>query len=290
MKIEALLRDYQTKMQNRLDILLPENDSLYSKTVRAARYSLLAGGKRLRPILLLEFYKLCGGNDDCAYQLAAALEMIHTYSLIHDDLPCMDNDDYRRGRLSCHKAFGEDIALLAGDALQPFAFETVANAALPSDRIAAATKSLAHYCGLNGMVGGQMIDISGAAENDIIRLTAMYSLKTSALIRTACELGCIAAGRVDLCAHAGEFAENLGLAFQIRDDILDVIGTAEQLGKPIGSDDKNGKPTYASFYGVDKAEAFVKEYSDRAKASLEPFGAAADGLKELTDLLSGRNC
>ncbi len=288
--MSRIIDDFKPLIEKRLDELTSECDSSYARVLDAMRYSLLAGGKRIRPALAMEFCRISGGKAGDALDFGCAVEMIHTYSLIHDDLPCMDNDDYRRGRLSCHKAFGEDIALLAGDALQPFAFETVANAALPSDRIAAATKSLAHYCGLNGMVGGQMIDISGAAENDIIRLTAMYSLKTSALIRTACELGCIAAGRVDLCAHAGEFAENLGLAFQIRDDILDVIGTAEQLGKPIGSDDKNGKPTYASFYGVDKAEAFVKEYSDRAKASLEPFGAAADDLKELTDLLSGRNC
>lgn len=288
--MSRIIDDFKPLIEKRLDELTAECDSSYARVLDAMRYSLLAGGKRIRPALAMEFCRVSGGNAGDALDFGCAVEMIHTYSLIHDDLPCMDNDDYRRGRLSCHKAFGEDIALLAGDALQPFAFETVANAALPSDRIAAATKSLAHYCGLNGMVGGQMIDISGAAENDIIRLTAMYSLKTSALIRTACELGCIAAGRVDLCAYAGKFAENLGLAFQIRDDILDVIGTAEQLGKPIGSDDKNGKPTYASFYGVDKAETFVKEYSDRAKASLELFGAAADDLKELTDLLSGRNC
>ena len=216
--------------------------------------------------------------------------MIHTYSLIHDDLPCMDDDDLRRGRPSCHKVYGEDVALLAGDALQSLAFETVSQADLPADRIVSAVGSLSMFCGMHGMVGGQMMDISQdgglPSVEDIIKV---YSLKTSALLKTACEMGCFAAGKPEYRLSAYEFAENLGLAFQIRDDILDVIGDQSLIGKAVGSDDKNDKPTVVALLGLEKANLMVTDYSNKACAALACFGEEAADLIELTKYLVMRD-
>lgn len=289
--MSKVLQRYNELINARLNELLPESSENYAKVIDAMRYSLLASGKRLRPALVLEFCRLCGGDVDKALNFACAVEMIHTYSLIHDDLPCMDDDDYRRGELSCHKVYGYDIALLAGDALQSLAFEVIAKSDLPADRIANAVLSLSRYCGAYGMVGGQVLDLANEnTENgvDIEVIKQTYLLKTSALIVTACELGCIAAGKYERLEDAKKFAEGLGLAFQIRDDMLDIIGDSKTLGKAVGSDDKNCKNTFVSVYGIERCDELVKSYSDASKLSLDAFYKDTDDLIELVDLLVNR--
>ncbi len=288
--MNELLSRYSDKVEAYLDVCVADRDPSYDRLVESMRYSLMAGGKRIRPLLVLEFCRICGGEPEKALPFAAAVEMVHTYSLIHDDLPCMDNDDYRRGRLSCHKVYGEDVALIAGDALQALAFETAAKADLPPDRIAAAVKSLAEFCGVSGMVGGQMMDISADGGVQLLEnVLKVYLLKTSALLKTACEMGCIAAGKYELIKCADDFADNLGLAFQIRDDILDVIGDASLLGKAVGSDDKNNKSTVVALCGLEGAEKMVADYSKKAVDALSCFGEAADDLRNLTDYLVKRD-
>ena len=260
-----------------------------NSAAQAMKYSLLSGGKRIRPILLLEFYALCGGNGDNALNFAAALEMIHTYSLIHDDLPCMDNDDMRRGRPSCHKAFGEDTALLAGDALLTLAFKTAAETdGIPSDRVLKAIAVLAENAGISGMVGGQVEDLafekSGAT---IEQLRGMYLKKTSCLLSAGAVCGSILAGAdEEELKYAAEYAEKLGLAFQIIDDILDCTSDEKTLGKPIGSDEKNGKTTYVTLLGIDGAKAEAERLSNEALAALCKINGDNAALRELTaDLL-----
>lgn len=255
----------------------------------AMKYSLLSGGKRIRPILLLEFYALCGGKGGNALNFAAALEMIHTYSLIHDDLPCMDNDDMRRGRPSCHKAFGEDTALLAGDALLTLAFKTAAETdGIPADRVLKAIAVLAENAGISGMVGGQVEDLafekSGAT---IDELRGMYLKKTSCLLSAGAVCGSILAGADDEeLKYAAEYAEKLGLAFQIIDDILDFTSDEKTLGKPIGSDEKNGKTTYVTLLGIDGAKAEAERLSYEALAALCKIKGDNAALRVLTaDLL-----
>lgn len=291
MTVETMLREYQMKLQNRFDILLPECDRLYSKTVRAARYSLLAGGKRLRPVLLLEFYRLCGGQDDCAYQFASAIEMIHTYSLIHDDMPCMDNDDMRRGKPSCHKQFDEATALLAGDALLTEAFSVaVRTTGLPAERIVKSIGILASCAGILGMIGGQTIDLeteNNTASIDII--TENYRLKTGALLKAAAVIGCILAGAdPELEQAAAAYGEKLGLAFQVIDDILDAHGDPAALGKPTGSDRKNGKNTFVSLLGFEKSKQAAEQFTADAHAALAQFPGNIKNLSELTDMLLER--
>ncbi len=249
----------------------------------AMRYSLQNGGKRIRPVLVLEFCRLCGGDVNSALPFAAAIEMVHTYSLIHDDLPCMDNDDMRRGKPSCHKKFGEEYALLAGDALLTFAFETISDADLDSDKKISAVKLLASHSGYQGMIGGQTVDL--LSEGKVIsldRLKLMDNLKTGKLISCAASLGCIAAGGTDEQISAAEkFTKSIGLAFQIVDDILDVTSTAEKLGKPIGSDSENGKSTYVSILGIEKSKEYARKLTQDAVDSLECFGKDSDFLKDL---------
>lgn len=286
--IDALMHDYQAKLQSRLDILMPENGQLYDSVVRASRYSLLNSGKRIRPIILLEFYRLCGGNDDCAYRFAAALEMIHTYSLIHDDLPCMDDDDMRRGKPSCHKQFGESTALLAGDALLTEAFAVAAKTlGLPEDRVVKALGVLASCAGINGMVGGQVIDLESEGKqvtSDTV--FEMYRLKTGALIRAASVIGCILAGAPEeLQKTAAVYAEKLGVAFQVIDDILDHEGDSEKLGKPTGSDEKNNKNTFVSLIGIEECRKLAKSLTEEAITALEQFPGDISALKELTETL-----
>ena len=238
----------------------------------AMRYSLLAGGKRIRPVLTLEFCRICGGDWRSALPFACALEMIHTYSLIHDDLPCMDNDDYRRGRLTNHKVYGEGMAVLAGDALLTDAFAMAARAELkkPED-MALAIGVLSECAGSLGMIGGQVLDILSeqrqCTEQEVLDI---QTRKTGALIRAACVLGVIAGGgsEAQRCA-AAEFAGLLGLAFQIRDDILDVVGDAKELGKAVGVD--GAKNTFVRLYGIDACEKRVETYTDMAISKLEAF-------------------
>ncbi len=285
-----LLNRYSAQVERALEKYVNAVGTPYDKLIEAMRYSLMAGGKRIRPTLVLEFCRICGGDTEKALPFACAVEMIHTYSLIHDDLPCMDDDDLRRGRPSCHKVYGEDVALIAADALQSLAFETVANAELPADRIACAVGSLASLSGMHGMVGGQMMDISlngkSTMAEDILKV---YSLKTSALLKTACEMGCFAAGKPEYIEAADIFAENLGLAFQIRDDILDVIGEQSLIGKAVGSDDKNDKSTIVALLGLEKASQMVSEFSNKACKALDCFGEDASDLLELTKYLVMRD-
>lgn len=283
---------YIPVIENKLNELLPESGELYSSAVNAMRYSLLSGGKRIRPILLLEFYSLFGGRAEGALNFAAAIEMIHTYSLIHDDLPCMDNDDMRRGRPSCHKAFGYDTALLAGDALLTHAFFAAANAAdIPPERVSRAISVLAQKAGIYGMVGGQVMDLdfekNGANGEE---LTAMYIKKTSCLLEAAAMCGAVLAGAdEETVKKTEEYAENLGLAFQITDDILDCTADEKTLGKPIGSDKKNGKTTFVTLLGLDGAKQKAALFTKKAEDILNGFSGDTSYLNELTEYLLNRN-
>ena len=257
----------------------------------AMRYSLEGGGKRIRPCLTLEFCRMCGGDPASALPFAAAVEMVHTYSLIHDDLPCMDDDELRRGKPSCHVRFGEANALLAGDGLLTLAFETLTKAALPADRIAEACAVLAAAAGHCGMIGGQTMDLENeghAVSLETLRQTD--ALKTGALIRAACLLGCIAAdASPQQRKAAADFAFGLGMAFQIVDDILDVTGDTATLGKPAGSDDAQNKSTYVTLCGLDGAKRDARAFTDRAVKALVAFGKAGDALQALAESLCERN-
>ena len=240
---------------------------------KAMRYSLANGGKRVRPVLLLEFNRVCGGNVTNALPLACAIEMIHTYSLIHDDLPCMDDDDFRRGKPSCHKQFGEATALLAGDGLLTLAFSVAAKAPLPPENLLPCLAVLADTAGYRGMIGGQTMDLQHedkAVDAELLRATDR--LKTGQLICAACRIGCLAAGAAEEQVAAAEaYAESIGLAFQIVDDLLDITGTAEELGKPIGSDAEKNKSTYPALLGLDESRRLVQELTQQAINALSCF-------------------
>lgn len=276
--IEKYLADYYSRFDSEPQKQLFE----------AIRYSLLSGGKRLRPMFTFEFCRLCGGDWKAAAPFAGAIEMIHTYSLIHDDLPCMDNDDYRRGRLTNHKVYGEALAVLAGDALLTDAFALASTAKLPKpEDMALAIGVLSENAGSLGMVGGQVLDMmSQTRECDQQEVLDIQSRKTGALINAACVLGAIAAGAGEAQKQAAAgFAGCLGLAFQIRDDMLDVIGDAGELGKATGHDtDKN---TFVRLYGLEKCEELVQKYTDAAIRQLEIF-TGADELIHLAQSLTGR--
>lgn len=243
----------------------------------AMEYSLRAGGKRIRPVLALEFCRLVGGKIECALPVAVAIEMTHTFSLIHDDLPCMDNDDIRRGKPSCHKAFDEATALLAGDALAVLPYELLARAAAKNgkdaQKIARVIVKLAECVGAYGMIGGQQIDTQFEGESmGGDALLKMYELKTSRLLQASCVCGCIMGGGSEEAINQADiYGRNLGLAFQIVDDILDITGDEKTLGKPIGSDAGNNKETYVSIYGVEAARKKAAELTDEAMKALKYF-------------------
>ena len=284
---ERFLPDIEAKLQS----ATAESGGARGTASDAMRYSLLAGGKRIRPVLLLEFYALCGGSDKKAIDFAAAIEMIHTYSLIHDDLPCMDNDDMRRGKPSCHKAFGYDTALLAGDALLTLAFKTAAETSgLPDGRVLKAIGVLAEKSGIRGMVGGQVCDLMfEKTGTDIDGLKEMYLKKTSCLLEAAAMCGCILAGADEkTVSYAEKYAAALGLSFQITDDILDCTSDEKTLGKPIGSDEKNGKTTYVSLLGIEGAKAAANAAAKQALGELEKFKGDKTALRELTSFLLER--
>lgn len=261
-----------------------------SRMTEAMSYSLENGGKRIRPVLTLEFCRLCGGDPEKALPYALAIEMIHTYSLIHDDLPCMDDDDMRRGKPSNHKVFGYADALLAGDALLTFAFEVLLSASDDPAKLAKAGAVLARAAGCSGMIAGQVMDLQNEGVSAPLEtVTKTDKLKTGEMISAAAVLGCIAAGGSDEKIAAAEgYARNIGLAFQIVDDILDVTGDEAALGKPIGSDGENGKSTYVSLLGLEKSGELANELDEKAKAYLSVFGDEAGFLKELADRLSSR--
>lgn len=289
--IDALLKDYQAKLDSRFDIILSENGQLYDEVISACRYSVINGGKRIRPVLLLEFYKLCNGEDDCAYNFACALEMIHSYSLVHDDLPCMDNDDMRRGKPTCHKAYVESTALLCGDALLTEAFLVASKTmGIPADRVVKALSHLASSAGVSGMIGGQVIDMADNTDSDDNVLFEMYRLKTGALLKTACAIGCILAGADEQLVETAEtFGEKLGIAFQIIDDILDGTSDTKTLGKTAGSDEKNNKDTIVVRLGVEYCRELAKKYTDEAYECLEKFEGDSTVLKQLAAYLLERN-
>ena len=271
-EIEAALHQYLAPPQ-----------TAYRRAAEAMAYSAEAGGKRLRPTFVLEFCKLASGDPQKAMAFACAVEMIHTYSLIHDDLPCMDNDDFRRGRPSCHKQFDEATALLAGDALLTRAFETLTDAPLSPEQIAKAVSVLAKCSGINGMVGGQVMDLQNETEAPSAEiLNRTYELKTGALIQAACMLGVIAGNSNDkLLEDAREYGLYLGLAFQIIDDILDVSGDETLLGKPVGSDAANGKHTFVTVYGMEKSREMAAQYTQKALTIIQAY-PDSESLTELT--------
>ena len=297
--MSSLSNRQQTLLRQVEDFLtktVPETESFYQTLWDSMRYSLLDGGKRIRPLLVLEFCALCGGNETDALPFACAIEMIHTYSLIHDDLPCMDDDDTRRGRPSNHKVYGEDMALLAGDALQALAFETMLDkssvAAVSAERAAKAAFALAKAAGNKGMVAGQVIDLASEGKKvsvDVLR--EMDAKKTGALIVAACEMGCILGGATqDQLNAARLFAEKIGLAFQIVDDVLDVTSTTEELGKQVGSDALNEKSTYVTELGLNRANAFAAELTEEAIHALDifPDGEVRQDLVALANYLAVR--
>lgn len=288
---KEMLARYAAMTEAALERFFPQEEGCAGRLTEACRYSLLSGGKRLRPALLMEFYRLCGGELEDAIPFACGLEMIHTYSLIHDDLPCMDNDDYRRGRLSNHKVYGEAVATLAGDALLNRAFEIMlSQTAVPAERAMAAAAYIGRCSGVFGMIGGQIEDLSLEGKTPSEReLLQMISKKTGALLRAACVGGCLLAGAPQRSLAAAEqYADALGLAFQIRDDLLDVIGDAAALGKATGSDAANHKSTFVSLYGQAACRRRVDELTARA---VDAAGDFADGgfLQALAKQLAGRN-
>ncbi len=286
--MNMVLENHKEKIEKAIDALFCDDKP--TVLTEAMKYSLAGGGKRLRPVLMMEFCRISGGNPDDIIPFAVALECIHTYSLIHDDLPCMDNDDVRRGKPSSHIKFGEANALLAGDGLLTFAFELASSAVnVKPDNAVRAINILAACAGYSGMIGGQIADLAlegkRATANE---LKAMYALKTGKLILAACAMGCVLAGADSekICA-AENYAQNIGLSFQIVDDLLDVIGDENLLGKPIGSDVKNEKSTFVSLYGVDECNSIVDKLTADAIKSLDVF-CDPQPLSELAFELSKR--
>lgn len=273
LEFENILNNDIAIVERRLIDLLPNCLDNQDVVVEAMKYSLLNGGKRLRPVFCLEFAKMCSCDRKDALDFACAVEYIHTYSLIHDDLPCMDDDDYRRGKPSCHKKFGEATALLAGDGLLTQAFQIIGDCDLSDSKKVLATRLLAQNSGVLGMIGGQVIDLKYESETpDLKQLLSVHRLKTGALISAACLLGCIAAGADnDKISAASRFAYNLGIAFQIKDDILDVVGNSEILGKPVGSDAENEKTTYVTLEGLEKSQSDVEKLTNSAINELSAF-------------------
>lgn len=278
-RLDAFFRDWFARF----------SDEPQKKLYEAMQYSLTAGGKRLRPMLVFEFCRMCGAAWEIATPFAAAVEMIHTYSLIHDDLPCMDNDDFRRGRPTNHKVFGEATAVLAGDALLTDAFAVASMATIEPQNLAYAVFVLSECVGSAGMVGGQALDMT-AEERELSEQEVLdiQSRKTGALLRAACMLGVIAGGgSQEQLDAAARFAAALGLAFQIRDDMLDVIGTAEEMGKGIGTDTK--KNTFMRLYGLDECERLMQRYTDEAVTALSAFSDGSALAQLAIELTRRRN-
>ena len=287
LEFERRLAGDQKRIEEALGAIFREDDR-YADLQEAMEYSLMAGGKRVRPVLTLECCRLCGGDPERALPLGCGVEMLHTYSLIHDDLPCMDNDDLRRGRPSCHKAFDEATAMLAGDVLLTEAFEVIANAPADADVCVRAAAALSAGAGSRGMVYGQELDLKYealAATEEQLRL--IHRNKTGALINAAIQMGAAAARADDAqCRALEHYAYGLGLVFQIVDDVLDVTSTPEQLGKPIGSDSENGKTTFVTLYGAEGAMQLAQDLNNETCAELRRnFGGKAAFLEQLAQQL-----
>jgi geranylgeranyl diphosphate synthase type II len=289
------LRDYLGQQQRlvdaELDRLVPPEATPPETIHRAMRYSLFAGGKRIRPILCIEAVRAVSDADDGAVSAACALELIHTYSLIHDDLPALDNDDYRRGKLTNHKVFGEAMAILAGDALLTLAFQVLAELSVASDRKARLMAELAIASGtVGGMIGGQVADLEGEGKPpDAALLETIHRAKTGALLRASLRLGAIHAGAAEnQYAALSRYGEHVGLAFQIVDDLLDVEESSAELGKTAGKDAAQHKITFPAVYGLEVSHRMAAEECERAHQALGPFGERAARLHELADLIVHR--
>lgn len=293
------MEELQQKVEhinNVLEKFLPVEEGQQRIIFEAMNYSVRAGGKRLRPILMEETYHMFGGSSAVIEPFMAAIEMIHTYSLVHDDLPAMDNDEYRRGKNTTHAVYGEAMGILAGDALLNLAYETAAKAfdmEVADARVARAFTVLAKKAGVYGMVGGQVVDVESEKSDDCPitreKLDFIYRLKTGALIESSMMIGAILAGASsDEVSRVEQIAAKLGLAFQIQDDVLDVTSTLEVLGKPVGSDEKNNKATYVTFEGLDKAVSDVERISKEAEEQLDDLGYDDAFLKELFEYLIHR--
>lgn len=283
---------YLAQIEKALEKFLPhgEENSLTQPVVDSMRYSLLLGGKRIRPVMTLAFCQLCGGDAELALPFACAVEMVHTYSLIHDDLPCMDDDDLRRGKPANHKVYGEAMALLAGDGLLTKAFETALAFLGPAADAVRGAKILAQCAGAAGMVGGQCIDLNSEGQDvDLNLLAEMDQGKTVALISAACQMGCAAAGAgEEALENARRYAEGVGMAFQIRDDILDVLGDAAILGKNVGMDSARDKRNYVSLLGVEEAQKLVDSFTAQAEEALQSFPGDTTFLGDLARSLATR--
>ena len=293
------MEELQQKVEhinNVLEKFLPAEEGQQRIIFEAMNYSVRAGGKRLRPMLMEETYHMFGGSSAVIEPFMAAIEMIHTYSLVHDDLPAMDNDEYRRGKKTTHAVYGEAMGILAGDALLNMAYETAAKAfdmEVADTRVARAFAVLAKKAGVYGMVGGQVVDVESEKSDDCSitreKLDFIYRLKTGALIESSMMIGAILAGASsDGVSRVEQIAAKLGLAFQIQDDVLDVTSTLEVLGKPVGSDEKNNKATYVTFEGLDKAVSDVERISKEAEEQLDDLGYDDAFLKELFEYLIHR--
>ncbi len=292
-QFEQKLREYISFTEENLKKYNAVSDKTAAQNnlVEAMNYSLEAGGKRIRPVLVYAFCEALGGDYRKAAAPACAIEMIHTFSLIHDDLPAMDNDDFRRGKPSCHKAYGEARAILAGDALSVLPFEIIADDGNLSDiQKVQIISALAKAVGKDGMIGGQVIDMENEERDDVdeANLRNMYRNKTGQLIAVSCVMGGICAGAFpEQLEIASEYAFNLGLAFQIIDDILDVTSSSEVLGKPVGSDEQENKTTFVTLYGVEKAQEIASEITAEAMQQLDKIGNS-EFLRELTEMLLDR--
>lgn len=283
-RFEAVLPDY-----------MPATGGLQTVVAEAMAYACADGGKRIRPVLTLEFCRLCGGDPEAAMPAAAAIEMIHSYSLVHDDLPCMDNSLLRRGKPSTHAVYGETMALLAGDGLLNLAFETILSprnrGSLSAEGMLGAASALADAAGIEGMVGGQVIDLDSEGKQiDLATLEALQRGKTAALLIAACVMGARLAGATPAQEQAAHtFGEGIGLSFQIIDDILDVTADAAKLGKPVGSDAENEKTTYVSLLGLEEARRLAAQRTAEAVQALSVFGDNADSLRRLAEALLHRD-
>ena len=296
--IEQQLQQRVTQAEQVISAYLPPVEGMQRTVLEAMEYSVLAGGKRLRPVLLLESYRLSGGEGTLAEPFAAAIEMIHTYSLVHDDLPAMDNDRYRRGKLTTHAKYGEAMGILAGDGLLTYAFETAAKAfdqvKDPADGalVARAMQVLANKAGVYGMLGGQVIDVESEGQPGMTleKILQIHTLKTAALIEASLMIGAILAGADDnRITQMEQVARAVGIAFQIQDDILDITSTQEVLGKPIGSDARNEKTTYVTLRGMDASVREVKHLSEEATDILRQMSGDTAFLEALVQMLTVRN-
>ncbi|MBC7959618.1 MAG: polyprenyl synthetase family protein [Vallitaleaceae bacterium] len=294
MMLEDELKKKQALILGILNDYLPSNPSAENgMVIDAMRYSLFAGGKRIRPLFMQAAFEACGGKGNALNAFMAAIEMIHTYSLIHDDLPAMDNDDLRRGLPTCHVVYGENIAILAGDALLNKAFEIIIEEAVNNweSSVLLAMKELGTAAGFNGMIGGQVADVlSENKEVDLNLLNYIHLHKTSALIEAAFVIGALLAGGIEgEVERFRQIGKCIGLAFQIQDDLLDVLGTAQELGKPLGSDEKNSKATYVTLLGIEASKQIVDEKFSLAIALLEEFPASEFLVNYLNTLKTRRN-